>query len=404
MAPTPQAAQAHPKPTRSSAWLASTLLAALLGWSPPGAAQQAVQATPAAPVALPALGLDARGVSVSGLSSGGYMAAQFEIAYASSLVGAGIVAGGPYGCSQGSVTTASLVCSCPYDTRDPQAMATRQACLRLPAGVLADRASRAAKANQGHIDGLAKLKPHRVWLYWGEDDPVVNPAIVQDLARFYAEAKVPAVRTVSGPRAGHGMPIASDGHCEVTQSPYLNGCKIDGAGQLLSWIYKLPADMKPGAARPDSLRRFDQTPYRQAGVFDSLDQTGWVYVPKACEARDAHCKLHVAFHGCEQGQNFLMRDGQAYGTVFVEQAGYNAWAERAGIVVLYPQVVPVNQPQLGTAFGFNPKGCWDFWGYTTPAGSGWPFGGGLAFNRREAPQMKAVKAMIDALLAAPARP
>jgi poly(3-hydroxybutyrate) depolymerase len=197
------------------------------------------------------------------------------------------------------------------------------------------------------------------------------------------------------------MPIVDEGDCQVTRSPYINGCKIDGAGKLLSWIYKLPASLQPGQVQSGSLRPFDQTAYRQSGVFDSMDTTGWLYVPKACEQAGAHCKLHVAFHGCEQGQNFVTGNGQPYGTVFVEQAGYNRWAESANIVVLYPQVVANQQSIPGSAFGYNPKGCWDFWGYTTPPGDAWEFGSGLPFNRRQAPQMRAVKAMIDALLAMP---
>lgn len=349
---------------------------------------------------LPALGLDARGVSVSGLSSGGYMAAQFEVAYAKSLMGAGVVAGGPYGCSMGSVSTATFTCSCPYDGTDQTAL-LRLNCLHLPPRVLADRARHAIDHNQGHVDGLGSLREHRVWLYWGENDPIVDPSIVQGLALFYAGAKVAAVTKVAGPHAGHAMPTAEAGDCAITHSPYINGCRLDGAGALLRWIYKLPATQHPSTTQAASLKPFDQRPYRQAGVFDSMDDTGWLYVPRACERADAHCKLHVAFHGCEQGQHFIEGNGQPYGTAFVERAGYNRWAESAGVVVLYPQVVPTRQQTPGTAFGFNPKGCWDFWGYTTPPDDHWEFGSGLPFARREAPQMKAVKAMIDALLAAP---
>lgn len=41
---------------------------------------------------------------------------------------------------------------------------------------------------------------------------------------------------------------------------------------------------------------------------------------------------------------------------FVENAGYNEWADANNIVVLYPQARTAN---LGFA---NPQGCWDFWG------------------------------------------
>jgi hypothetical protein len=49
---------------------------------------------------LPALGTRINATSVSGLSSGAYMAGQFQIAHSSVVMGAGIIAGGPYGCAQ----------------------------------------------------------------------------------------------------------------------------------------------------------------------------------------------------------------------------------------------------------------------------------------------------------------
>src|SRR5690348_12922961 len=56
--------------------------------------------------------VDASQASVSGLSSGGYMAVQFEVAFSSLVRGAGIIAGGPYYCAHGDPITATSVCSC----------------------------------------------------------------------------------------------------------------------------------------------------------------------------------------------------------------------------------------------------------------------------------------------------
>ena len=50
--------------------------------------------------ALPKLGADLAATSVSGLSSGAYMAGQIQVAHAKDIVGAGIVAGGPYACAE----------------------------------------------------------------------------------------------------------------------------------------------------------------------------------------------------------------------------------------------------------------------------------------------------------------
>jgi hypothetical protein len=45
---------------------------------------------------LPKLNIDPRQISVSGLSSGGYMAVQFEVAYSTLVMGAGVIAAGLY--------------------------------------------------------------------------------------------------------------------------------------------------------------------------------------------------------------------------------------------------------------------------------------------------------------------
>ena len=49
---------------------------------------------------LPALGAKIGETSVSGISSGAYMAGQFQMAHAKIVKGAAIIAGGPYGCSE----------------------------------------------------------------------------------------------------------------------------------------------------------------------------------------------------------------------------------------------------------------------------------------------------------------
>src|SRR5260370_40451679 len=62
---------------------------------------------------LPALHADIRSLTVSGVSSGGYMAVQLHIAHSERVKGAGVIAGGPYYCAMGSVWTALNNCMKP---------------------------------------------------------------------------------------------------------------------------------------------------------------------------------------------------------------------------------------------------------------------------------------------------
>ena len=334
---------------------------------------------------LPRLGLQKNSVTVSGISSGAYMASQFGVAYSRTVTGVGLVAGGPYGCSKGSMVTASRDCSC-----------TGLFCADYNPNIYLNYSDDTLRYTRGDIDDLANLKKQRVWIYHGTNDKVVNKNLTEAARKFYDRHRVPAAQIdyVTMPEAGHAFPSPdSTDKCNLTQFPYMVNCNYDGAGKLLQWLYPDIKNVQRGVTRPESLRQFDQSAYAEAGKFTSLDKSAWVYVPQACQQGGAQCKLHVAFHGCEQGQRFDS-NGTVFGKRFVERAGYNEWAEAAQVVVLYPQVAPSNLMDR-MPYRYNPKGCWDFWGYTEEL---------AAFQRkfgtRSAPQMKAIKAMIDTLVSA----
>ena len=50
--------------------------------------------------------VDPAQISVSGISSGGFMAHQFHVAHSQHIMGSGIVAGGPYYCARGNILDA----------------------------------------------------------------------------------------------------------------------------------------------------------------------------------------------------------------------------------------------------------------------------------------------------------
>ena len=84
---------------RSSTWLglACAMLLPIQGRAshdsvPDPAPQQTSQRLPTLPY------MDRTAVTVSGLSSGGFFAHQFHVAFSSLVKGAGVLAGGPYGC------------------------------------------------------------------------------------------------------------------------------------------------------------------------------------------------------------------------------------------------------------------------------------------------------------------
>jgi len=352
---------------------------------------------------LPALALERASLTVSGLSSGGYMAGQFEVAYSSSVAGAAVLAGGPYGCARGSLSNAMLKCSCPAEKHFMLSLSQvfGGGCQSFNPGVYFAFSKLASEGNRAAIDAVSHLKDHRIWLLSGGKDEVVDRDLVDATEAFYRHLQVPDARIrrehIAG--AGHGFPtLQATEACSSTRTPFLTRCNFDAAGELIKWLYPDVAGLQAGSVATGSFKQFKQTRYAGSGEFDGMDSTGWLYVPKACEQAGAQCRLHVVFHGCEQGQSYVV-DGKAFDTKFVKGAGYNRWAEAGRIVVLYPQVRPSSEGSFTQPYRFNPKGCWDFWGYTDKDADLYPTAPNYA--KRSAPQMKAVKAMIDDLVRSP---
>ena len=328
--------------------------------------------------ALPALNIDITETSISGLSSGAFLAVQFEVAHSSIIKGIGIIAGGPYYCAQNDIARATTRCSC---TLDP----AHSACSVSPTSTDVGALERATgKFFAEHlIDDPHNLAQHRVYVLAGEQDPIVPSAIASQLSDYYGSFSVTGLKITVKPNTGHTMPTLAFGNrCSATESPYIGRCGYDAAQELLSWIYG-PLQPKQNGALTGRFSQFDQTAYVHAAAFlwlTGMDTTGWIYVPRAC-AQGERCRLHVALHGCEQGQSYIpdhppRGGGLYYGTTFVRHAGYAPWADTNHIVVLFPQAVSI--PSL------NPSGCWDWWGYTD----------GNYANQHGA-QIAAIRAMVD---------
>jgi hypothetical protein len=298
----------------------------------------------AAPIVLPGLGVDNDETSVSGLSSGAFMAVQFSVAYSADIKGAGVVAGGPYYCAQGNVGIATSRCSC---TGIPFFSTCEVAIGATDVPRLVGITERLAA--EGKVDPVSGLSAQRIWMFAGGRDSEVPPAVMDDLNDYYRRY-VPAaqIHFVKDPRAEHTFPTEDFGNdCGQLGSPYLGKCGIDAAGELLNWIYG--GNLNPRSDRQSGrLIQFDQNEFTESGnaAAVGLANTGYVYVPAACDHQPgARCRLHVAFHGCRQNV-------AAVGEDFVRHAGYNPWADTNGIVVLYPQT--------RARFATNPNACWDW--------------------------------------------
>ena len=332
--------------------------------------------------------IDESAISVSGISSGAYMAVQYHVAHSARVMGAGVVAGGPYYCAQDSVATALTTCMGGV----PQPSAST---LELVTNAL---------ANSGDVDDTTHLRGDRVYLFSGTHDEVVATVVMESLRTYY-EAYIDAddivfIDTVDAPHAFItdsdtsqacfpscpqmmdclNVCIAAAGDCPPTNPcladnhcTYVNNCGYDTANAILTQIYGTLRDHD----EPDRNRivAFRQDEFVETPSAISMGDTGYLYVPAACESGDTACRLHVAFHGCLQGADRI-------GDAFYWGAGYNRWAEANDIIVLYPQAIGSSNVAL-----YNPLSCWDWWGYTGPF-----------YPRKDGHQVRTVNAMVDRLI------
>jgi len=278
------------------------------------------------------------------------MAVQVQVAYADKIGGVAVVAGGPYHCAAGDVKIALGSCMTGRD---------------LAADPMINFAKDAASA--GTIAAMEKLQDTRVWIFHSPADAVVSPRAGEVLADFYG-AFVPGenIGVVNEVESAHGWATVDAGiACSEQGGDYINACNYDTAGESLRHIYgglQLPAE----EAVIDNLIAIDLSRFFGSG--SHVADAGFAYVPPECQPAATDCLLHVVFHGCVQGAEFL--DDR-----FVRQSGFNEWAETNRIVVVYPQL----ESSL-----FNPKGCWDWWGYT-----------GDDYDLRSGKQVAGTSAIID---------
>lgn len=374
--------------------LAAGLLAAALLFGAPSAEAQVAELGARGIV----LSIDRKDVSVSGISSGAAMAHQIHVARSKDLVGVGMVAGPPFRCADyfkgdpaNPVTsdfTAVYLCTGYYKKLEgvpPTWAGGPVDASRLKA--LAEDAFR-----RRTVDPRSGLCGDRVFLIAGGLDTTVPSHVSAATKGLYdwllsdcagsGKGRVTDVTIVEMP---HTMPTdVAVGRACVAGPPYIADCDFAGAEQMLRHLHPAKA-AAPQANRPasrDNLIRFDQ--HRVIGATEPkglMHQAGYVYVPESCK-QGRRCSLHIALHGCHQNED-MINEGVADPTrpvLFAADAGYNGFAERNGIVVLYPQAAGTG------AAGGNPNGCWDWWGYN-----------GVDFYQKGARQIRNIWTLVEAL-------
>jgi len=301
---------------------------------------------------LPKLNVDPQGITVSGVSSGAYMAMQMQVAFSEVIAGAASIAGGTFWCSEGDKIKAQINCM-----GQPSLIRSE---------VQINEAKRLAAANE--IDALSNLAHKNIYIYASRQDFIIKSGnsdkLIEFLSSFMDRQRI---TYEEGTASAHGFPTLDFGAaCGTGMSPWLLKCQLDTAGNILRTMY---GNLSPrGAYNSGHLKKFSQGLFGDAHT--PLFGEGWIYIPEVC-ALGQQCKLHIALHGCQMNPEYIQDQ-------FAVHAGYNEWAESNGIVVLYPQSAKIA--------GDNPYACWDWFGFT-----------GKNYVTKGGAQMAALRAMIRQL-------
>ena len=335
-------------------------------------------------------------ITVGGFDSGSIMANQMQVAFSQSGIrGAALASGVPYICGQGNIGGSTLCMDAPEDI------------------VVEGLASQAALlAADGLIDPLIGMASQFTVIQSSADDAVINHQSTVKMAEMNAELGGSSgsgnIQTIFNITANHAFVTDSSGNpCDYLGSPYVSNCNYNFAQVSMEMLWQsmgfVPNTSQHSGMMPD-IAEFDQTMYGASVSDNSMDTTGFVFIPPQCLPRYAttkvyrrdpishnvleegvavgngkSCHIHVHYHGCMQSRSTL-------GSGYVDMIPITNFAMNNDVIVLFPQAAP-------NALKYNPLGCWDWFGYNDSTGDY------LQYATKTGIQMQIVRLMVNALIA-----
>ncbi len=282
-------------------------------------------------------------VTISGISSGGFMAVQMATLYPEQISGVGSVAGGFYFCAGNSYFNS-------------------QSCMKNPKNAKLPSIDVVLKNSQQK--SYLSWQNQRAYIYQGTADAVVNIDMLAQLEKYYVDIlkfDVSHVKKVTG-TGNHNFPTNNDHlmSCDQLKNPYIADCDFDLAGDMLSFLIGHQLSIAP--PKDENLFIVDQNLDRKNIVNETLVYTpasslagyGYLYASDFCLSNPQQCHLHVALHGCDMNDYVSLSLKK-----FVLQSGFLNYAEKNQMMILFPQtnISLFNNP-------YNPKRCWDWFGST----------------------------------------
>jgi len=172
--------------------------------------------------------------SISGISSGAFMAVQFATAWSSVIKSVGVVAGGPYWCAKADADDIDDI----INGYTLPIMTATGPCMTGPPPELSGSFAKAdAKSASGDIDALQFVRRQKIYVFHGYNDAVVAKSVTDAAADFYRHYLGEANRgnlyyqTTIG--AGHSLVIAQDPHKDGLKRPAITPSRISTSAVMI---------------------------------------------------------------------------------------------------------------------------------------------------------------------------
>jgi len=287
-------------------------------------------------------------LTISGISSGGFMANQMATIYSSEFSGVGTVAGGFYYCAEdylpkkikqdaNTIGTTNLFLFEPTskmisDTLNPFIIfqgANPQTWFRPQKGnpiyrsvaVCMGEPDKAQlelsylKKNEDHhlVDPLFNLRDQKAYIFQGQSDSVLNSKMQNKLKDHYLAVGLKEENILLEVGEGsHNFPTdRTDGiDCGSEEVPYVSSCGLNVAGNILKHL--IGKEMKRGEVNRAHIYIVDQTQLQNfnkpeeewAQPSPSIAPYGYLYASDKCLQAPGACQLHVALHGCKMSDSY----------------------------------------------------------------------------------------------------
>jgi len=229
------------------------------------------------------------------------------------------------------------------------------------------------------IDDPGNLTSSKVLLFSGKNDWTVYTKAMREVATqlqsFIPDKNI--AKSFSS-EASHVWSIDS-GSCSCGACAYewgslkccdVNNCGYDLSGDMLRLFYG--KGLKPRSTATNKyhlISQWEYVPKESRTPHGNLLKNAIAYVPTACEANPAACRIHVNYHGCTD-KIWKRR------LLWANLINLNEYGEANNIIILYPQAAGDKKTGVG---------CFNWATYTDDPN----------FDTRQGIQLRTVVAMIE---------